>query len=366
MDPAHIGVAIIAVGIVGLIVVFGRSSRHDPPKSAAPASGSSPDATPLAAPPTGSRVVRPPETQTAPPSTARPSPSSSLGAAAQKVASKPKATPSKSTAPPPDHVGPYQIQGLVGEGAMACVYRAEDKRNQKIVALKLVQAGLQKDPEFLARFQREMEISQKLNHPNIVRVYETGEHDGQLYMTMELVDGATLDEMLAEGPLPLHQVVRIAGQLVDGLHYAHQRDLIHRDIKPNNVMVTRNGIPKILDFGLALQQGMNRFTHVGMAMGTPTHMAPEALTTGNSDKKSDQYALGVVLFQMLTGQCPFQGPDAMSIAMQHVKNPPPSISALRPEVPARLELIIMRMLRKKPEDRYPNLTQLQMEIVAVV
>jgi serine/threonine-protein kinase len=249
---------------------------------------------------------------------------------------------------------------------MASVYRAEDQRNGQIIALKLVLAGLQKDPEFIKRFERELEISKSLVHPNIVKVFESGEKDGQLYMAMELVEGDNLDAMVAGGPLPLFQVVRVAGQLVDGLHYAHQRDLVHRDIKPSNIMVNKNGIPKLLDFGLALQQGMNRFTTVGAAMGTPTHMAPEALTTGNSDKKSDQYALGICIYQMLTGKCPFEGPDAMNIAMQHVKTPPPSIIAQREEVPLRLEQIVMRMLKKKPEERYPTLTQLQMEIVSAV
>ena len=385
MDLTIIGGGLILISAAGLaIYAITNRTPQKPPRQAAV--GNKPMPSPPPAPKSlESAFQRPPqeapqepkqepeqepkqEPVPAPPPQAlresqRPSPSTaSSSGGSGKIAPR---KPSPPRAHPPQ-VGTFKIVGLVGEGAMATVYRAEDQRNGQIVALKLVQAGLQKDPEFVKRFEREMEISKSLVHPNIVKVFESGEQDGQLYMAMELIEGDTLEVMVSGKPLPLFQVVRVAGQLVDGLHYAHQRDLIHRDIKPNNIMVTKNGIPKLLDFGLALQQGMNRFTSVGAAMGTPTHMAPESLTTGNSDKKSDQYSLGICIYQMLTGRCPFEGPEAMSIAMQHVKNPPPSIVAQREEVPLRLEQIVFRMLKKKPEERYPTLTQLQMEIVSAV
>lgn len=352
MDVGIIGGALVAVSAIGLaIYAFTNRAPAQPARAAQrPA--------PRPAPP----QARPPE-----PAPPRPAPTPPRPQSSSSGVVKPKPEPKKHA--PRSHpavVGTYKILDLVGEGAMASVYKAEDTRDGHIVAVKLVQEGLQKDPEFNKRFQREMEISRSLTHPNIVKVFESGEAEGHLYMAMELIDGETLEAQVDGIQMPLFQVVRIAGQLVDGLNYAHQRELVHRDIKPGNVMVTKNGIPKLLDFGLALQQGMNRFTTVGAAMGTPTHMAPEALTTGNSDKKSDQYALGVVIYQMLTGRCPFTGPDPMNIAMQHVKNPPPSILAQREEVPPRLEKIVMRMLSKKPEERYPNLTQLQMEIMSAV
>jgi serine/threonine protein kinase len=291
-------------------------------------------------------------------------PASNFGSAGTgSISGRPRPKPSQVH---PTEIGPFVNLEYVGEGAMATVYRALDTRSQQVVALKLVLPTYQNDPEFAKRFEREGEISKALHHPNIVKIYETAQHAGRVTMSMEFIEGRALDVMLDEGTLPFSQIVRIAGQLLDGLHYAHQRELVHRDIKPNNILVTQNGIPKLLDFGLALQAGMNRFTTVGASMGTPTHMSPETLTTGNSDKKSDQYAMGVVLFQMITGECPFLGPDAMSIAMQHVKSPPPSLRSIRPDTPERLEKIVGRMLKKDPAERYPALTQIQMELMNAV
>jgi serine/threonine protein kinase len=297
------------------------------------------------------------------PTTPKPSDSKFGSTGTGSISGRPRPKPSQAH---PTEIGPFINLEYVGEGAMATVYRALDTRNQQVVALKLVLPSFQNDPEFAKRFEREGQISGALNHPNIVKIYETAQHAGRVTMSMEFIEGRALDVMLDEGTLPFSQIVRIAGQLIDGLHYAHQRDLVHRDIKPNNILVTQNGIPKLLDFGLALQAGMNRFTTVGASMGTPTHMSPETLTTGNSDKKSDQYAMGVVLFQMITGECPFLGPDAMSIAMQHVKSPPPSLRSIRPDTPERLEKIVGRMLKKDPAERYPALTQIQMELMNAV
>lgn len=329
-----------------------------PPKTQAPSINDAPTVEVPALIETDVAVEPSTDVSKAPPPRKR---SSSLGLGS--LSNRKPAAPSGSH---PSQIGPFQNLEYVGQGAMATVYKAVDTRDQRVVALKLILPAHQRDEEFQKRFRRESDISISLNHPNVVRVFEVGEYDGKLLMSMEYIDGAALDVMIDEGEMPLSQMVRISSQLLDGLHYAHQRDLVHRDIKPHNILVTHNGIPKLLDFGLALGQGMDRFTTVGASMGTPTHMAPETLTTGNSDKKSDQYAMGVVLFQMITGQCPFLGSNPMQIAMQHVKTPPPSLRSLRSDTPERLEKIVLRMLKKDPAERYPTLTQIKMEMLAAV
>lgn len=255
----------------------------------------------------------------------------------------------------PESIGPYEVLGLLGLGGMATVYRARDTRNQRTVALKVVLPEMQEDPEFLLRFQREIEISRLLQHVNLVEVLEAGAIGGRLCMAMEVVEGQSLADLLTGGPLPLAQFGRLAGQLASGLHFAHQRDLCHRDVKPANIVVSEGDVVKIVDFGLAIEAGQNRLTTVGFAMGTPAYMAPETFTGGLGDSLSDQYSLGVVFYEMLTGRIPFAGDTMMEIARGHVKQPVTPPTSFRPDLPPPWEQTIMRMLSKKPADRFPDL-----------
>lgn len=260
---------------------------------------------------------------------------------------------------PLEKLGPFRLESLLGKGGMASVYRAQDERQQRPVALKVILEELRKDREYVERFHREIQISRNLPHENLVEVYEAAILEGQLCMAMELVEGPSLEEILALGPLPLPEVESLARQLLAGLSFAHQKHLYHRDIKPANIMVTRQGKVKILDFGLAIEEGQKRLTHLGFAMGTPTHMAPEALTQGAADAKTDQYALGIVFFQMLTGQLPYYSSNPIQMGLLHVQQAPPPPSQLRPEIPGGWDQLVLRMLSKKPELRFPELMPLE-------
>ncbi len=256
--------------------------------------------------------------------------------------------------PLPPTFGDYTPTGILGEGAMATVYLARTPQNQE-VALKLIREEMEGDAEFRQRFQREIEISQTLNHPNVVEVYGAGALHGHMFMAMEWVRGTTLEKLLSFGPLPYLEFFPLARQMAQVFHFAHQRNFLHRDIKPSNLMVTVQGKIKVLDFGLALQQGQSRFTSLGFSMGTPSHMAPEVLTTGQATIHSDQYALGIVFYQMLTGKCPFQARNPMELGLMHVTKEPPAIRKQRPEVGAELESTVLRMLAKEPEKRFSAL-----------
>lgn len=251
--------------------------------------------------------------------------------------------------------------GFLGEGAMATVYLAQEPSGRK-VALKLIRPEMALDTEFQQRFQREIEIVGRLSHPNVVEVYSAGVEQQRMFMAMEWVEGCTLDQILAPGPLALEEFHRLARQMAQVFHFAHQRQLLHRDIKPGNLMVTRQGQVKVLDFGLALQQGQSRFTSVGFSMGTPTHMAPEVLTTGQATAQSDQYALGIVFYQMLVGQLPFQARNPIELGMMHVTKEPPPLRKARPELPGELETLILRMLAKEPERRYAALGEVALAL----
>ncbi|MBT9583272.1 serine/threonine protein kinase [bacterium] len=251
-------------------------------------------------------------------------------------------------------LGPYLIDSTLGSGGMATVYRAIDRKHQRTVALKVVH----QQADFIQRFQRELEISQRLRHPNLVEVYFGGVIQGQLCLVMEWVDGLGLDDILLGGPLPLEDFPLLACQLASGLQSAHNLNIIHRDIKPANVIVARDGTLKLLDFGLALADGHERLTVNGYAMGTPTYMAPEGLTQGVCDTCTDQYALGVVFYQILTGRCPFEG-EPVDVARAHIEKRVPRLSEFRAEIPRDWQDCVLRMLSKNPQERFPDLTQVR-------
>lgn len=256
-------------------------------------------------------------------------------------------------------LGPYQILGALGRGGMATVYTAVDTRNQRQVALKVVRKDHQKDADFMRRFEREVEITSRLKHANLIELYEAETYEGRLCMALEFAEGLSLEDLLKSGPLPLEDFPILACQIAAGLHYAHRQELYHRDIKPANIFVGRDALVKILDFGLAIARGHSRFTSVGFSMGTPSHMAPEGLKSGVSDAYTDQYALGVVFYQILTGRLPFQSDNPMELARMHVKEVPLPPSQLRPQVPPSYDQIVLRMLSKDPDDRFDNLSEIR-------
>lgn len=256
-------------------------------------------------------------------------------------------------------LGPYQILAPLGRGGMATVYKAVDTRNQRQVALKVVRQDNHNDADFMRRFEREVEITSRLKHANLIELYEAETYDGRLCMALELAEGLSLEDLLKSGPLPLEDFPIIACQIAAGLHYAHRQELYHRDIKPANIFVGRDALVKVLDFGLAIARGHSRFTGVGFSMGTPSHMAPEGLKTGVSDAYTDQYALGVVFYQILTGRLPFQSSNPMELARMHIKDAPAPPSKMRPQVPPSYDQIVLRMLNKEPDDRFDNLSEVR-------
>lgn len=252
-------------------------------------------------------------------------------------------------------LGDWEILQRVGEGGMATVYKARSTKDGRPAAVKVIREEHQRNPEFIARFRREIEISRTLHHPGLIEVYQAGQQRGQLFMAVEWLEGPTLESVLQKGALPLPVFYRFAPPMAQALQHAHDRELMHRDIKPGNIMLTRGGAAKVLDFGLAVQEGQNRFTAVGFSMGTPTHMAPEVLTKGVASFQADQYALGIVFYQMLIGECPFTARNPVELGMMHVNVAPPPMRPRRAEIPADLEELVMRMLAKQPEQRFPRL-----------
>jgi len=297
-----------------------------------------------------------PQSQPAPPERKRPTPPSSAVTTPLEVA-LPPASPDVSQG----NLGQFALLSILGKGGMATVYKARHLKDGTTLALKVISPEHRDNREFHKRFQREVELSQQLRHANLVAAYESGEIDGQMCMVMEWVDGKPLELLLTRGPVPLDLFLKLAQQLLAGLHFAHTQHMFHRDIKPANIMITRDARVKILDFGLAIGEGQTRFTSVGFSMGTPTHMAPEMLTKGISNAHTDQYALGVVFYQMLTGQDPFTASNPMDLGMMHVQQPVPPVHARRPDAPRAWQEITLKMMAKKPEQRYGNLAEIQAE-----
>lgn len=254
----------------------------------------------------------------------------------------------------------YRLIRHLGSGGFARVYQAVPNLslNEKhSVAIKVFSEAALESDDFKERVEREVATCQSLDHPNIVKIHKSGEQDGRHFLVMEFVQGETLSSLLRKGPLPVSRTVELLTQLAAGLSHAHQKSIIHRDIKPDNVILTSHG-PKIMDFGLARLEGATTITQTGIAIGSPHYMSPEqGLGERELDGRCDQYALGVVAFEMLTGEKLFEGDQPVQIVVKQVKEPPRSPSALRPEVPDQLSRIVLRMLSKKREDRFASMDQ---------
>ncbi len=270
-------------------------------------------------------------------------------------------------------LGPYEILEPIGAGGMGEVHRARHLKLRRDVAIKVLPTAVARDPTLLARFEREARSASALNHPNIVTIYDIAEYDGTTYIAMELVEGSTLRRLISEGPLPVDQAIGYAKQMADGLAKAHAAGVVHRDLKPDNLMVTTEGVVKILDFGLAKPLAgsaarepepltLTSDTQEGVVLGTPHYMSPEQFSGGPVDHCSDQFAFGVVLYEMLSGRRPFDGPTVAAIMGAVVLSQPPSLRQLRPDIPADLERIVCRCLEKDPARRLPSTAQLVSEL----
>jgi serine/threonine protein kinase/Tol biopolymer transport system component len=248
----------------------------------------------------------------------------------------------------------YTIRENLGGGGMGVVYKAEDTRLERTVALKFLPPELTRDPVAKARFLQEARAASALDHPNICTIHEVGEtEDGQLFLVMTCYDGETLKRRIERGPLPIDEAIDIAKQVAQGLAKAHRLGIVHRDIKPANIMLTGDGIVKILDFGLAKLAGAAGLTRAGFCLGTPSYMSPEQ-ARGEVDHRTDLWSLGVVLYEMVTGTVPFSGDSDQAIIYSLLTDDPKLPSTLRPEVPPDLERVLQGMLAKDPGDRYPT------------
>ena len=260
----------------------------------------------------------------------------------------------------------YEIEELVGTGGMSSVYRAHDRLLDRKVALKVLHQQYGDDPEYVERFRREARSVASLSHPNVVTVIDRGEHDGRQFIVFEYVDGENLKRLIQrEGPLPVDQAIGLALQVARGLSFAHQQGLVHRDVKPQNVLLNGNGQAKVTDFGIArsldVQHGM---TQTGTVLGTSDYIAPEQAQGQPVDEQTDIYSLGVVLYEMLTNDVPFEGENFVAVAMQHISEPVPHVRALRPEVPPRLDAAVQRAMAKDSEDRFPTMAAFCQELEA--
>ncbi len=255
-------------------------------------------------------------------------------------------------------LGEYEILGELGRGGMATVYAAHDIALDRRVAIKVISPSLGASPALVERFRREARTAASLSHPNIIPIYSVRHADRLLYFVMKHVDGRPLDSILREtGALPVPTVQAILAQVAGAVGYAHRHGVVHRDIKPGNILIDDEGWCVVTDFGIAKVAENEGLTTSGMMVGTPAYMSPEQCLSNNISGASDQYALGVVAYEMLTGRLPFPGTSMMSVMYAHVHVPVPAIEELRAECPPELAGAVMRMLAKEPADRWPSIEE---------
>ena len=273
----------------------------------------------------------------------------------------------------PKTVGPFDLQEKLGSGGMGIVYRAAYRKNGRVVALKVLTPELSANPKLVARFEREMEILEKLDHPNITRYYGGGKSNGQHFYAMRLMGGGTLAELLKrKGSLPWELVIEYGQQICEALDHAHDHGVIHRDLKPANLflrMDRKTGVEKLVlgDFGIARDMDASGLTATGMTVGTYAYMAPEQINGKHAiTARTDLYALGCVLYEMLTGQTPFQGSSAGDLMVQHLQSEPPPVRHLAVDCPIWLETVVTQLLAKQPSDRPYDAASVQMALEEVI
>ncbi|CAI6023558.1 Stk1 family PASTA domain-containing Ser/Thr kinase [Cohnella sp. JJ-181] len=251
--------------------------------------------------------------------------------------------------------GRYELLSRVGGGGMALVYKARDILLNRFVAVKVLRQQFMHDDEFVRRFRREAQSAAALSHPNIVSIYDVGQEEDTHYIVMEYIDGANLNEIIRErAPLPVNEAVRIASQICDALDHAHQSQIIHRDIKPHNILIGTNGRVKVTDFGIARAATSSTITQTGSVVGSVHYFSPEHAKGVATGEKSDIYSLGIVLYQMLTGRLPFLGESPISVALKHLQEPFEDPRLVNPSIPQSVENVILRSMRKNPLERYAS------------
>jgi serine/threonine protein kinase len=260
--------------------------------------------------------------------------------------------------------GRYELEKLVGSGGMSNVFRAHDRLLERTVALKILHEQYTRDADYVERFRREARAVAQLAHPNIVTVIDRGEQDGRQFIVFEFVEGENLKELLAHGPLPVQEAVGLALQVARALSFAHERGLVHRDVKPQNVLLNEDGQAKVTDFGIARSLDVHGVTQTGTVLGTSDYIAPEQARGQKVNPKTDIYSLGAVLYELLTGDVPFAGDNFVAVAMRHVNEPAPSALEHRPDCPLRLDLAIQRAMAKDPADRFESMDDFVIELEA--
>lgn len=257
----------------------------------------------------------------------------------------------------------YQIIRLIGEGGMANVYLAHDIILDRMVAVKILRGDLADDDKFVRRFQREAIAASSLTHPNIVGMYDVGEDNGDYFIVMEYINGKTLKSLIKKrGALTLPEVMDIMIQLLDGVKCAHDSYIIHRDIKPQNVLILDDGTVKITDFGIATALNNNELTQTNSVMGSVHYLPPEQANGKNSTVKSDIYSLGILMYELLTGKLPFKGDNAVEIAIKQMREEIPSVCLINPEIPQSIENVILKACAKNPKNRYDSVAEMQEDL----
>lgn len=261
----------------------------------------------------------------------------------------------------------YSIIRTLGEGGMANVYLAYDTILDRNVAVKVLRGDLATDEKFVRRFQREALSASNLYHPNIVQIYDFDSEDGQYYIVMEYVEGKTLKQLLKRrGSLTITEVIDIMSQVTDGMAHAHDSYIIHRDIKPQNIMILDNGMIKITDFGIAMALNSTQLTQTNSVMGSVHYLPPEQAAGKGSTIRSDIYSMGILMYELLTGQVPYKGDNAVEIALKHLKEPLPSIRKILPELPQSIENIILKATAKNPQNRYKDAREMHQDIITAL
>jgi serine/threonine-protein kinase len=247
---------------------------------------------------------------------------------------------------------------------MSNVFRAHDRLLERTVALKILHEQYTRDDDYVERFRREARSVAKLAHPNIVTVIDRGEQDGRQFIVFEYVEGPNLKDLTRDGPLDVREAIGLTLQVARALSFAHERGLVHRDVKPQNVLLNEDGQAKVTDFGIARSLDVQGVTQTGTVLGTSDYIAPEQARGQRVDPKTDVYSLGAVLYELLVGEVPFSGDNFVAVAMRHVNEPVPSVLEHRPDCPMRLDLAIQRAMAKDPDDRFQSMDDLVAELEA--
>jgi tRNA A-37 threonylcarbamoyl transferase component Bud32 len=258
----------------------------------------------------------------------------------------------------PEKIGRYIVKSELGRGGMATVYRGFDPSFDREVAIKVLPREMLHDPQFRSRFEREIKMVAALEHPSIVPVYDVGDEDGQPYFVMRYMTGGSLSDLIEKGKIPLEDTAHIVGKIAQGLAYSHRKGIVHRDLKPDNILFDENGNPFISDFGIAkLTESSGGLTGSGV-IGTPAYMSPEQAQGSEIDGRSDVYGLGVIVYQMLSGQQPYSADTPMGVVVKHITEPVPEIMKLIPEIPDDMDAIIKTAMAKDKSKRYDTTIEL--------